>query len=168
MRDRGYRGLVLSLLIVVVVYLGIIAGIRLVFGVETPFMVVASRSMEPTLHVNDVIVVVHVDPHTLKVGDIIVYRPRYASDFYIVHRIIKVLDPLKPTFITKGDNNRYPDNLPVEGWQVVGKVVYVIPRVGVILKALAPPVNYVLAGILLIILFYMLYVDFVREGGGEA
>ncbi|MBV9669277.1 MAG: hypothetical protein JO327_14265, partial [Nitrososphaeraceae archaeon] len=37
-----------------------------------------------------------------------------------------------------------------------GKVVYVIPGVGLIAKTISPPVNYILIAIILVVLFFLL------------
>ncbi len=101
--------------------------------------VVEGISMEPLLQTGDVVFVVKTSPSQIKVGDVIVYH-RYGGGF-IIHRVIEIRR-ISPTttglvFITKGDNNPYPDP-PVPASQVVGKVVSIghlvikIPALGVI------------------------------------
>ena len=60
---------------------------------------------------------------------------------------------------TKGDAN--PDSIPGVDYPIfqpfyIGKVVYVIPQLGVITNILHPPINYVLIGLILIVLIYYL------------
>ena len=58
---------------------------------------------------------------------------------------------------TKGDANpysiRYLD-YPIREENYIGKVVYVIPKVGLITRVIAPPVNYVIIGVIAVILIY--------------
>ena len=60
---------------------------------------------------------------------------------------------------TKGDAN--PDSIPGVDYPVfqplyVGKVVYVIPKLGEITNLFRPPANYILIGVILIFLIYYL------------
>lgn len=93
-------------------------------GTDVPLAVVSSWSMEPTLHVGDLIVVRAKGDYG--VGDIIVYVGMGAGRL-IVHRIVRVEDG---RYVTKGDANRVPDALPVSKSQVKGKVLFVIPYLG--------------------------------------
>jgi signal peptidase I len=61
--------------------------------------------------------------------------------------------------MTKGDAN--PDSIPVADYPIfqalyIGKVVYVIPKLGVITDILNPPTNYILIGLILVGLVYYL------------
>nr|WP_245249571.1 signal peptidase I [Vagococcus allomyrinae] len=88
----------------------------------------------------DIIIVQMINPKQLKVDDIITYNilttdPK--SNAVLTHRIIDIQEDVPNRaegqyFITKGDANNGEDT-PVSVDQVVGKVVYSIPKVGVIL-----------------------------------
>jgi len=76
----------------------------------------------------------------IKVGDIIEYQN--ASKLDIVHRVIKI-EQVNGTmeFITKGDCHDTADSAPVLPANVVGKVVFDVPKIGwiaVALKGLLP------------------------------
>jgi len=103
--------------------------------------------MEPTLHIGDLLIIrgglkaedIHADP---KDGDIIIFiNPSDPSDLPIVHRAIeKIQKNGKWYFITKGDNNPL-DDYRTFGWlvpekYVIGKVIFVIPKVGYVLREL--------------------------------
>ena len=154
-----FKDLIILFILLLTLYLSISIGAKIALGVDKPFMIVVSRSMEPTIHVNDIIIVKRVDPHTLKVGDIIVYRDRYDPSIYIVHRIVKILRENPPIFITKGDNNRYVDTPPVEADQVVGKVIFIIPYIGIIPRIFSPPVNYIVIAIVASLLIILIAKD---------
>jgi len=162
----------LKYVIIVIVGVAVIwLGIRLVLGVNNPFYVVASESMVPVLKVGDLLIVQHATMgsnapasfNDLKIGDIIVFRsPGIIEDTgqreVIVHRVADIQTDSHGERIitTKGDANDASipgvDN-PIRVQQYVGKVVYVIPGLGLITKVISPPVNYIIIAVILAILF---------------
>ncbi len=80
----------------------------------------------------------------------------------IVHRVAEiVIDPSNGQKVirTKGDAN--PGSIPGVDYPIfqplyIGKVVYVIPKLGVITDIIRPPTNYIMIGIILIVLIYYL------------
>ena len=124
-------------------------------------MVVVSGSMRPTININDLIIVQGVDPSTLEVGDIIVFKnPNYpdqscSSGHCIVHRIIEVKSRDPPIFKTKGDANYAPYPFLVKGENVVGKVVLIIPQLGIVTRVFKPPYNY-----LTIVIVFTIFIIF--------
>jgi signal peptidase len=90
---------------------------------------VGSGSMTPALHTGDVVIVAKVSADAIKLGDIIEYRQ--AKDTNVVHRVIGIeKSGQAKSFITKGDANAEPDANPVIAENVIGKVVFTIPKVG--------------------------------------
>jgi len=82
---------------------------------------VITGSMEPTISVEDYILVKETDVNTLETGDIIAF---YSSDptikgMIVIHRIIDINED--GTFKTMGDANPVPDDYPVEASSIVGK-----------------------------------------------
>ena len=106
---------------------------------------VASGSMEPTLHINDILVVkVNVDD--LKANDIIAYKEK-DKDTIITHRIISNINGV---LMVKGDANNTTDpSITVD--QVIGKVVKVYPKLGIWKKIIADPKNLILMFITLLL-----------------
>lgn len=104
-------------------------------GVAKPLFgayVIISGSMEPNIHVYDVIVSKRVDTTELKKGDVITF---YSNDnrFYgvtVTHRIIEVIDGEKGIFRTRGDANNVEDDALTIKDNIVGKVVMRIPQLG--------------------------------------
>ena len=91
--------------------------------------VVLSPSMEPALHVNDLVFIKKAT--TFDVKDIVVYQ---AGSTLVIHRIIEKNDENR-TVITKGDNNDADDGeIPLES--IKGKMFFRIPYAGVVFKAL--------------------------------
>lgn len=99
-----------------------------IFG-YTMFEVI-SGSMEPTISVKDFIIVKITD--NIKVGDIITYTD--GKDF-ITHRVIDINED---TIHTKGDANNSED-YEISRESLVGKVVLVLPKVGIIKEVLFTP-----------------------------
>ncbi|HDI31801.1 MAG TPA: signal peptidase I [Thermofilum sp.] len=90
-----------------------------------PLAVVSSWSMEPTIHVGDLIIIVSGGSYVP--GDIVIYQGGVDKKL-IVHRLIQIEGRY---YVTKGDANRYPD-FPISPGQVRGKVALIIPYLGVI------------------------------------
>jgi len=151
--------------IVVIAIAIMYVGIRIAFGTLNPFYIVASGSMIPTLNISDSVIIDHNIPFSnLKVGDIIVFKspgsliPNEQHET-IVHRIVHISTEIEGRVITtKGDANDgsipYID-YPLKEQNYVGKVVYVIPKLGLITKMLSPPTNYyIIIGVIMITVVY--------------
>jgi signal peptidase I len=117
---------------------------------------VEGHSMLPAIRQGDLAIVQPVDISTMRVGDMLVYRD---GDIYVIHRVVRVQTVGGDTVLTvKGDNNGYPDPVPVTRALFVGKVVAVIVYFG---NFVQPPFNYILAAILVT----LLAVDFLQSPG---
>lgn len=130
-------------------------GFRIALGTQTPFFVVSSRSMLPTLQIGDIIVVQDGGTfQTLRVGDIIVFERPGTHEIVIVHRIYRVNEVDGERRIeTKGDNNPSPDSWVVKEADYIGKVVFTIPQLGYLTTWLTPPLNYVIIAAILAVIF---------------
>ena len=93
---------------------------------------IVSESMEPTLEINDVVVVKMCEATQLQKGDIITFQ---QDGRIISHRILDITKDKKIIkFRTKGDNNEIPDSDLVPESQVYGKVVFSIKKIGNIIS----------------------------------
>ena len=93
---------------------------------------IVSESMEPTLKINDVVVVKKCEATQLQKGDIITFQQDGRT---ISHRILDITkDKNVIKFRTKGDNNEIPDSDLVPESQVYGKVVFSIKKIGKIIS----------------------------------
>jgi len=130
----GLRGKLLSLISsFLLIFVALIVVLHFVFGFQ--YAVILTNSMEPHINPNDLVVTKPVDPAQLHVGDIIMYQIKIGNATYrITHRIIAIehLPNGEYYFITKGDNRKYRDPWKVYPQDVVGKVILVVPKVGVI------------------------------------
>jgi signal peptidase I len=115
--------------------------------------------------------------YNLKVGDIIVFKApeeeedqddRRTRTITIVHRVAEIIQTDDKSnnnkssssriIRTKGDAN--PSSIPgidypVREQDYIGKVVYVIPGVGLITKVFRPHVNYIIISVTLTILLFL-------------
>ena len=84
---------------------------------------VQSGSMSPALHTGDVVVVKPVSQYHQ--NDIITFNSN--QNFTITHRIIQVNNQ---SYTTKGDANSVSDQEVVNSSQILGKVIFFIPKLG--------------------------------------
>jgi signal peptidase len=95
---------------------------------------IATGSMEPTIHENDIILVKK--QKSYKVGDIITYE---KNNSYITHRIVEIN---KSGIIAKGDANNTTD-APIKRGVVIGRVIKIIEHGGIWQKILTTKEIYI-------------------------
>lgn len=111
-------------------------------------------SMQPTLNINDVIIVKDCDIKELKIDDIITFN---KDKKIISHRIIKKIEKNdKFFFLTQGDNNNIEDKGLIEEKQIYGKVIFKIPKVGIIVRLLQNKKGFMQIAIFVIIIFVLI------------
>ena len=98
---------------------------------------VVSGSMEPAIPVGSVIYVQHTAPEDIAEGDIIAFM---SGDSVVVHRVM-TNHVVEGTFTTKGDANDGEDLNDIPYVQLIGKVVYHIPKLGQLLMILTSNVG---------------------------
>lgn len=104
--------------------------------------VVLTGSMLPGIKPNDVVVTKKRKPEELKEGDIITFLSSDArlSGIIVTHRIIAVLQDSntgKYSYRTQGDANNAPDMALAESHNVIGEVIFKIPKIGYVQELLA-------------------------------
>ena len=97
---------------------------------------VTSESMKPRLNINDLIIVKKgYENNQYKVGNIITFKNQKGE--IITHRISRIVKAdLQNAYITKGDNNNAEDEELIKYDKVIGKVIYTMPRFGLIMRIL--------------------------------
>ena len=115
------------------------------FGLYT----IISPSMTPNIEVYDVVFVKKTEVSNLKVDDVITFYSTNAffGNTPITHRIVEILDvPQKGTlYRVKGDANTSADSEKVIPGNVIGKVLFKIPKLGKIQFFLASKTGWIIA-----------------------
>lgn len=101
---------------------------------EVSLYTIISGSMEPAIHVYDVVVnVATKSPEDIKVGDIITFisTSSISEGLTITHRVqdIRIVNG-EYEFVTKGDYNPVADSKTASYSNVIGKVAFKIPQLG--------------------------------------
>lgn len=134
------------------------------FGVK--FYVIASGSMEPKLHVGDVIMVYDVDKEKIKVGDIVAYMGMEddLKGKVITHQVEGITTENKEKiFYTKGTANNTMDPAVYEE-QIYGKYVCKFYIMSLISKIVRNPIGFVICVITpLGVLMYTEIKDVIKE-----
>lgn len=111
-------------------------------------LVIKSDSMVPALMPHDLIIVQSTGIDDIQVDDIITFDSHMQGIGIIAHRVIAIEDDDGKLGIdTKGDNVEQPDPWTVHEEDLVGKVVDVIPSMGIFL---IDPVRYSLVAVIVI------------------
>jgi signal peptidase len=158
MKTRSIRRSSALWRIPLLVFLSLVLGVNLylwnagkVVGNQLPMpfgcgaAVVLSGSMEPTLSVND-LVLIH-QTQEIEPGDVVVYQ---SGNSLIIHRVISVDGE---TIVTQGDANNISDD-PISMDVVKGKMILHIPAVGALARLLKTP-----AAILTLIVLSVLLIE---------
>ena len=147
----------LTALIVMIAILlvgGRLIGIHL-FNVE-------SGSMTPVYPVNALVIVKETDPEKIEEGDVITYVMNEEGTL-VTHRVISI-DESQRAFTTKGDANNVEDAAPVLWGNLVGKVLFGVPGVGLVFARLTAAENRVLMiGIIVVLLLLSLIWDLTKK-----
>ena len=150
-RKEPFRSLII-LGIIVLLFFTFRTALILTLKTEYPLMTPISESMEPTLHIGDLLIVQGIDPKDVKVGDIIVFRKPINRQELVVHRVVEIhTENNKYYFTTKGDKNRdsyyWEKRIPEDC--LIGKVIGAIPLLGYVKIYFGTPVGMAI-GIILI------------------
>lgn len=124
---------------------------------------VLTGSMEPTIPEGSMLLIRQTDPAALREGDIIsFYSPDPSLDGALnTHRIVGVDESDEGLrFITKGDANMLEDQQRVEAQRVAGKVIYISPALGKLVRLVSNPLVFGL--MILLPLAAMLIANLVR------
>jgi len=83
---------------------------------------IATASMYPEINVGDMVIIQKCSPNDVKIQDVIEYQ---MEGYTVIHRIIDIYqEDGEFFFITKGDNNKVEDKIPVREDQLIGKVIF--------------------------------------------
>ena len=120
-------------------------------------MVITSTSMLPALQPNDLIIVESATVDQIKENDIIAFESHMQFGI-VAHRAIDFHQENGETLIvTKGDNIEDQDPWIVSDEDLIGKVIEIIPKMGILL---VDPVRYSLIAVIGITAIFMLKESF--------
>ena len=108
-----------------------------------PFLEVATGSMAGTREIGDVVIVKITKD--VNQGEVIVYK---EGDNFITHRLVEKDDN---HLVAKGDANNSEDK-PITEDQILGRVIYIIPKLGVWRKIFLSPE---IIGLIVLLLFLL-------------
>lgn len=115
---------------------------------------IVSNSMEPTINVNDLIVIQSGTEEKIQKGDIITYKKEDGS--VVTHRIVNISkEEGQNLYTTKGDNNDIEDFEKIKHEQVHGKFLFRLKGAGKIAKNLQEN-NGLITVVLTIIIFVII------------
>lgn len=151
---------VVAVLLVITTTLVYLSG-RMGFQVNT----VVSNSMSPTIERGTMAISRMPDVNTLKVGDVIIYKPVTVGEKPIIHRIVEINKSNPPSFKTKGDNpSQVVDPWTVPAVNVIGKLEFSSPLAGYVTGFFKSQAGLIVALILpALILVMMIFKSFWRE-----
>ncbi len=160
-------GLIATWLAATVAIFGLIALPYALPAVGREMYIVRGGSMEPALPIWSVVIVQHVDPAQLTVGDIVTFTA--ANKTTVTHRITEVVPGAQLGFHTKGDASLGADGTIVAAPSVSGRVVYVVPGLGQVITALASTIGTLAAiGLLGGLLLAVWFLDELRDASRSA
>lgn len=139
---------IISLFLVVVLLINIFSYMQIPFFKMRIFRV-GSGSMEPTLSIDDIIIVKEFD--TYEKDDIITFTDD-AKTFTTTHRILEVSEE---GYLTKGDANNTEDGI-VKRDNVVGKLILKVANFGFLTYIFAQPIFLVLIAVICIALIFLM------------
>lgn len=121
------------------------------------FLIICSGSMEPKIPTGSIVIVTNIYK-SYDIGDVITYK---KPEQYITHRIVSKLNR---EYITKGDANRTIDLCRVKEKDIIGKVIFVIPFAGYVLRFVK---TYLFLPLLLVVLLIWILKNFKRRRENE-
>ena len=133
-----------------------VTGNRLVMPFNKTIAYVLTGSMEPTIGVNDLIVVEKTNDY--EVGDIVVYQSKGSL---VVHRIYSIDGE---TVRTLGDANGDSLDDPININAIQGEVVDIIPYLGLVLKIVKNPITII---VILVLAVFLLVQSYKKEENTE-
>lgn len=111
------------------------------------FSSVQTQSMQGTINQGDFIVGKLIDDNTeIKVGDIVSFEDYYEGKMItITHRVVEITTDNKSTlYITQGDNEKYPDEIPKLYSSIRSVYKFRIPFLGKLIDFLKTPFGFII------------------------
>ncbi len=141
--------LIIGVLVLYIVRVNFLANNDKLGDVKINIYTILTQSMYPTIEAGDVIVTYKEDNNKYNSGDIITFISENNSGMTITHRVKEVYNVNDEySYKTKGDNNNTADNEVIKGNNVLGRVVFKIPKAGYIQQFLVSKTGWIVAIVL--------------------
>lgn len=143
--------LIIALIIIYIVRIKVLASSGRLGEVRTNFYTILTQSMYPKIQAGDIIITYRNDNDIYNVDDVITFvsTANASNGITITHRVIEV-STLNGEYYyrTKGDNNNTADSSSVKANNVIGKVIFKIPKAGYIQQFLVTRTGWIVAIVL--------------------
>ena len=134
-----------------------------IFGYS--YFTVLSKSMQSEIPKGSFVVTKRTEPTELKTGDDITFFKDFNTT--ITHRVIEIHENYNGSgergFKTQGIENDEPDEVIVSAGNIVGKVVFHIPKAGEIMKNIAKNIWFIIAALALLMIFGISLRVYIKE-----
>ena len=135
--------------------------ITLLLNTTNPILIAEGISMRPSIVAGDILILDRPEFSLIREGDIIAYRS-ITTNSIVVHRVVDVNS--QGYLVTKGDNSSsnamgeivYKDNY-------LGRVVHIIPRVGIIILFMKNPLVLIIIAVSITLASLFILLD--KRGG---
>jgi len=167
----GSGVLTFATIILLALAIALVAVPKVVSGMS---LTVLTQSMSPTINPGDVVVTRGIDvadTQDLKIGDVITFLPYPDDPLLVTHRIVaQSVSAQGVAFITQGDNNNVADSWgPVNDFQIRGKVMYVVPKIGYVKQWLGSSTQWIILTVAALLIAYatITFISSFRKGKQE-
>jgi signal peptidase len=136
-------------------------------GGPAGFVLVSGKSMLPTMHTGDLVIVHKRDRY--RVGDVIAYhvpKPDPAAGAQVIHRIVG--GSAEKGFVVQGDNRTAPDIWHPKPDDVIGSEWVHIPRAGRLIVFIHTPLFIAALAAFAVVLWILYSDDDEEKDGAEA
>ncbi len=132
-----------------------------IFYHDSIIMVITSDSMFPVLNPYDLIIVERTNIEQIRVGDIITFNTHMEELGIVAHRTVELFDDHGEIGIhTRGDNVESVDPWVVHDEDLIGRVMNIVPKMGILL---INPVRYAIVSVIIITAISLMWSSYYKD-----
>jgi len=147
-RRRVRKLVVLETVVIALGIAALVLGRAGFIGSPISYVVVAGHSMQPTLHLGDVVVLGRASAY--RKGEVIAYKVPAGgpgAGLMVIHRIVG--GNARDGYVMRGDNKQFNDPWRPRPRDVVGRELFMVPKLGLAIRYVRSPLGFAaLAGLL--------------------
>lgn len=141
--------LLIAVIILYIVRVNFLASNDKLGEVRVNFYTILTQSMYPTIKAGDIVMTYKEDNDKYNVGDVVTFISDKNGGMTVTHRIQEVFNVNNTySYKTKGDNNNTADSEVIPGDNVLGKVLFKVPKAGYIQQFMVTKTGWIVAVIL--------------------